>query len=94
MSVSVQIYRVQLLSQFPIPRPRKYVLNFGRRNLLLPQDMSGHLGLPLPCEDPLLVSRHPPRLLLGHEVCKIPNMLACRKKMWSGEPRLFKKCNL
>ena len=43
---------------------------------MLPKDMSRHLGLPFPGEDPLLVARHPPWLLLGHEVCKVPNVLA------------------
>ena len=28
-----------------------------------------------PCENTLLVPCHPPRLLLGHEVCKVPNHL-------------------
>ena len=61
MFVTCHIYRVQLLSQLPVAGP---------------EDMGGHLGLPLPGEDALLVARHPPRLLLGHEVSKIPNMLA------------------
>ena len=61
MFVHCHIYRVQLLSQLPVAGP---------------EDMGGHLGLPLPGEDALLVARHPPRLLLGHEVSKIPNMLA------------------
>ena len=33
-------------------------------------------SVPLPCEDSLLVAGHPPRLLLRHEVGKVPNMLA------------------
>ena len=51
-------------------------LVLGLRIMSLPQDMSGHLGLPLPREDPLLVAGHPPGLLLGHEVSKVPNVLA------------------
>ena len=76
MFVNIHIYRVQFLSQFPIPGPGKTILIFSGKSFLLPKDMSGHLGLPLPGEDPLLVARHPPWLLLGHEVCKVPNVLA------------------
>ena len=28
-----------------------------------------------PCEKTFLVARHPPRLLLGHKVCKVPHHL-------------------
>ena len=61
MFVNGHIYSVQLLSQLPVAGP---------------EHMSGHLGLSLPGEDALLITRHPPRLLLGHEVSKIPNVLA------------------
>ena len=50
---------LQLLCESPVP---------------LSQDMSRQLGLPLPREDPLLVPRHPPRLLLGHEVREVPDV--------------------
>ena len=75
MFVNIHIYRVQFLSQFPIPGPGKQ-FSLGKDSCYLPKDMSGHLGLPLPGEDPLLVARNPPWLLLGHEVCEVPNVLA------------------
>ena len=42
---------------------------------MLPEYVRSQLGLPLPGEDPLLVARHPPGLLLGHEVSKVPDVL-------------------
>ena len=38
--------------------------------------MGGHLGLPVPREEPLLVAHHAPDLLLGHEVAEHPGHLA------------------
>ena len=50
---------VQLLSKCPVASP---------------QYMSCQLGLSLSSEDSFLVAGHSPRLLLGHEVSKVPDV--------------------
>ena len=53
--------------------------------------MRRQLGLPVPREDSLPVARHPPRLLLRHEVREVPDVLSYEPALGPGAVECFER---